>query len=464
MADLRRRLHGAWRLWRQALIHWPTTLMRWWVLAVCALLAQTLPASAQTVAQSPGSVVASDAAQVAELARLLILTGNAPQAVVQLQQAVSVWPDDPEIHFLLGVAREATGDLSGAVAAFGTAFGLDTSRPRPLLEQGRLLAQQGAYEDAYRAFDRALLLADDRMARRNIRKFLGALEPHRVVTGGISIRLQPDSNPSAVSGQNEVIIAGQPFTLDNDSRKKAGLGLGIDGAMRYAHYLTNSLRAVVDVGFNGLHFFDACCSDYNILLAAGAGWWWDQKHVVVQGYTRYRLYNDRPYALEQGVRFETSVARADYALRAGSETGTSRLIALNVPGHIVRAFVGGDYRVAGGTIVGLTLRGEKHWYSMASQAFTAATVSAYVGFEGPWQLPMRVTASSLNRMYEGATLTSNGKRVDWQMALSAEVQLDMISIWGMLPTLGMIYQRQTSTDTRGRFNRLTGLMSLTKYF
>jgi len=438
--------------------------MRWWVLAVCALLAQTLPASAQTVAQSPGSVVASDAAQVAELARLLILTGNAPQAVVQLQQAVSVWPDDPEIHFLLGVAREATGDLSGAVAAFGTAFGLDTSRPRPLLEQGRLLAQQGAYEDAYRAFDRALLLADDRMARRNIRKFLGALEPHRVVTGGISIRLQPDSNPSAVSGQNEVIIAGQPFTLDNNSRKKAGLGLGIDGAMRYAHYLTNSLRAVVDVGFNGLHFFDACCSDYNILLAAGAGWWWDQKHVVVQGYTRYRLYNDRPYALEQGVRFETSVARADYALRAGSETGTSRLIALNVPGHIVRAFVGGDYRVAGGTIVGLTLRGEKHWYSMASQAFTAATVSAYVGFEGPWQLPMRVTASSLNRMYEGATLTSNGKRVDWQMALSAEVQLDMISIWGMLPTLGMIYQRQTSTDTRGRFNRLTGLMSLTKYF
>lgn len=439
-------------------------LLLWWALAVCAVLVQAVPTAAQTAVPPPGRAGAQDAAAAANLARVMILSGNAPLAVAQLEQAARVWPDDPELHFLLGAAREATGDLPGAVAAFGTAFGLDMTRPRPLLEQGRLFAQQGAYDGAYRVFDKALQLADDRTVRRNIRRNLSVLSPLRAVSGGISVRLQPDSNPSAVSGQNEVLIAGQPFTLDNNARRRAGVGLSVDGIVRYAPFLSDMVRAVVDVGFNGLHFFDACCSDHNILFAAGGGWWWDQKNLVVQGYARYQLYNERPYALEQGLRVETSVAREDYALRAGAEMGSSRLIAIKVPGHVLRGFVGGDYRVAGPTIVGLTLRGEKHLYPASSQAFTAVSGEAYVAFEGPWQLPVRITASTLGRTYEGATLTSDGKRVDRQIALSAEVQLDMINWWGMSPILGMIYQRQTSTDPLGRFNRLTGLVSLAKLF
>ena len=64
----------------------------------------------------------------------------------------------------------------------------------------------------------------------------------------------------------------------------------------------------------------------------------------------------------------------------------------------------------------------------------------------------------------GRRSSSAGNRIDHLVAAGVSVDLDFITLWGVSPTLGLIYETQSSTDPLARFNRVQALMGAEKVF
>ena len=415
-------------------------------------------------AAHPAPLSTLSPAETADAARVLLLTGHPVPAVTILAEAIERHPRDPELWFLRGLALRAAGDLDNAVVSLRRAWELAPAHTRPLLEAAAILVQQGEYDEAYSTFAEALTITTDRIVRRTIRRHMEALLPLKTFTYGFGLRIQPDQNPGAASGRRTVTISGLDFDLDRTQRTRSGLGVGGDAVVRYAPSVTASTRVVADAALSGLHFFGDCCDDYQLTTAAGPGWFSGRDSVVLQAFVRHRSYDQQPYSIERGFRLEVGRSEGSYAIRVGGEYGQARLIALDVPGDVKRGFVSFDTPVTGTFSVGGTARLEHAQYEVAAQAYRAASLELWLGFDGPWAFPMRITGMALRRAFDAPSVSSDGNRVDRAWAASASILVDTISIWGASPIVGVSYQRQISNEALAEYSRASLILGLSRFF
>ena len=397
-------------------------------------------------------------------ARLILEMGDRQTALKVLTALVTDDPLNADAWFLLGIARRSVGDQIGAADAFQEVTRLQPLMPRSYLELGQTLTGLKRYDAAKAAFDQGLRLADDRVVRRNIRKYMQIIEENRDLNFSFSARMQPDTNPAASSGQKVVNIGGIPYVLNTPTSAKNAMGVGVVTNLRYAPWLDDTTRLAVDVGYNGVRFAGACCNDENINLGAGAVLHVDHWQLAPQAYHRQRFFNNKPYSDEDGMHFDGKYAAEAYRWTAGGEVGSSRLVQIAATGMATRGFVGSDMLVTGTWTAGVVLRLERDSYMIPSQSFTAPAIEAHTGFLGPFELPINLWAATLYRGYDGATLTSSGKRADHYWTAGVSVELDFINAWGMSPSLGVAYEREASNDPLGRFNRVKLLFGLGRVF
>jgi len=442
-------------------------MMMWVRCAVVAVLCG-LCALHPTLAQTPpgGGQAEQRTIKVDNLtaARLILEMGDRQTALKILTVLVADNPVNADAWFLLGIARRSVGDQAGATDAFREVTRLQPLMPRAYLELGQTLTGLKQYDAAKTAFDEGLRLADDRVVRRNIRKYMRIIEDNRDLNFSFSARMQPDTNPAASSGQKVVNIGGIPYVLNTPTQAKNAMGVGVLTNIRYAPWLDDTTRLAVDVGYNGVRFAGACCNDENINLDAGPVFYVDRLQVGPQAYHRQRFFNNKPYSDEDGIHIDSKYSVEAYSLTAGGEAGASRLVQIAATGMATRGFVGGDMLVAGTWTAGAVLRLERDSYTIPSQSFAAPTVEAHTGFLGPFDLPINVWAATLYRGYDGPTLTSVGKRADHYWTAGLSVELDFINAWGMSPSLGVAYEREASNDPLGRFNRVKLLFGLGRVF
>src|SRR5262245_12355674 len=69
-----------------------------------------------------------------------------------LRQAAAVFPEDPDVWYLLGVFAERSGDLDRAQSDYGRAMQADPADYRPLLNRGNVRFTEGDYGEAIRDF------------------------------------------------------------------------------------------------------------------------------------------------------------------------------------------------------------------------------------------------------------------------------------------------------------------------
>ncbi len=69
-----------------------------------------------------------------------------------LRQAAAVFPEDPDVWFLLGTYAERSGDLERALADYGRSMSADPSDYRPLLSRGNVHFIEGDYGEAIRDY------------------------------------------------------------------------------------------------------------------------------------------------------------------------------------------------------------------------------------------------------------------------------------------------------------------------
>ncbi|MCC6897836.1 MAG: tetratricopeptide repeat protein [Polyangiaceae bacterium] len=104
-----------------------------------------------------------------ERGRLLLILGQADQALAELEKGVTLEPSDPESHSALGVALLATGKAEQALARFRRAAELDRDNPARLANLGTAHMMRGQVEDAIKAYERAVSLApNDARARGDL--------------------------------------------------------------------------------------------------------------------------------------------------------------------------------------------------------------------------------------------------------------------------------------------------------
>ncbi len=72
-----------------------------------------------------------------------------------LRQASAVFPEDPDVWFLLGTYAERSGDLERALTDYGRAMAADPGDYRPLLNRGNVHFTEGDYGEAIRDYTEA---------------------------------------------------------------------------------------------------------------------------------------------------------------------------------------------------------------------------------------------------------------------------------------------------------------------
>ena len=72
-----------------------------------------------------------------------------------LRQAAAVFPEDPDVWYLLGIYAERSGDLDRAQSHYGHALQADASDYRPLLNRGNVRFTEGDYGEAIRDYTEA---------------------------------------------------------------------------------------------------------------------------------------------------------------------------------------------------------------------------------------------------------------------------------------------------------------------
>jgi len=72
-----------------------------------------------------------------------------------LRQAAAVFPEDPDVWFLLGIYAERSGDLDRAQSDYGRAMQADPGDYRPILNRGNVHFTEGDYGEAIRDYTEA---------------------------------------------------------------------------------------------------------------------------------------------------------------------------------------------------------------------------------------------------------------------------------------------------------------------
>lgn len=113
-------------------------------LTTYALTAGNLAAAKKAIQLEPEDAEAHFAG-----AALLSLSGTPDQAVVELERAVALRPTDYGLWSELGLLRDQTGDVAGALAAFDEAVKRAPFYSRPRWNRGNVLLRKGDYEAAF---------------------------------------------------------------------------------------------------------------------------------------------------------------------------------------------------------------------------------------------------------------------------------------------------------------------------
>ena len=205
-------------------------------LAVAACLAMVAPAWSAT-----DETVPSLATEVVDLGALgaLIEAGRFDEALDILQPLAVVYPRDPDVLFLLGLAAmqaslrpDAPEELREALLDLGiTSFHkilIDVpGLVRVRLELARAFFLKGEDGLAREHFERVLTGDVPEAVAANVNQFLARIRARRRWSMHFGFALQPDNNIGGTSNERIIYIQGLPFVRDENELVTSGVGLSM---------------------------------------------------------------------------------------------------------------------------------------------------------------------------------------------------------------------------------------------
>jgi tetratricopeptide (TPR) repeat protein len=136
------------------------------------------------------------------LADTLIDAGDYPGAAEHLSRAAAVDPDDPEVHFRLGIVLTELGDTDAAITSFEESIDLAAS-PDAYVLLGVVLSGAGRNSEAVTQYQSALVLDPDSVdARYNLGVELG--KQGRWKEAAVEYRVVLEHDPDHIEAANNL--------------------------------------------------------------------------------------------------------------------------------------------------------------------------------------------------------------------------------------------------------------------
>ena len=177
-----------------------------------------------------------------DLARQAISNGDYPLARAILDALIGYNPQDVEVNFLLAELDARQGKLDAAVDRLRKLLSRQPELIRVRLDYA--LALFRLHQDDSAEYNFRLALASDLpdSVRENVMRYLHAIRARRRYEVDATASIAPDTNINAATGQSEITLFGLPFTLNEEAKKKSGVGAVASVFGEYRFPLTDQLR------------------------------------------------------------------------------------------------------------------------------------------------------------------------------------------------------------------------------
>ena len=443
------------------------TLYRALLLALAVAFA--VPAAAQTHLSSDPRV---------QVARMLVANQKFDAALKVLRILRRDNPDNTDILFLSALAaigearkREDEGErdklLDEAVAALRTILIDRPELTRVRLELARAFYLKGEDTLARRHFEQTLAGGLSSVVAANVQRFLREIRARRRWQGRFGLALAPDSNLNAVSSTRTIWLdtpfGRLPFTLDEETERKSGIGVSIWGGGEYQHPLSARwrLRSGADASvreYKGGDFDRQFASAY-----LGPRWLIDARTDASLLATVQREWSaGRPTTDQFGMRLEGR-HRLTPRLSVQGRVGARRRNCRDcdwLDGPLGEVSLGANWvalpilRVGGNAGWNWARANSEHWRSDGPRIGLGATLALPLGFT------VGVHVSRQRTEYQGSGLlhrTIDRKpREDETQTLSLSVHNRALTVYGFSPRLSLVNeQRDTNAQVldydRNRF-------------
>lgn len=229
------------------------------------------------------------------LAQPACATGNAlpslEETLLQAETLLATEPQDPQLHFIRGMALSSLGRQREAADEFRWMLVRDPSLLRPRLELGRVQMRLGQYDSARYNFEQVLANDLPEEVRKNILNLLARIR-ESTTTFTLAFELLSDSNPRQATSAREVEIQGLHYTLNGDSKARASSGARL------------SFEGRVPLSESSLWFFRSSgeMQEYTehrmnfqyLQAAAGRHFHFDEQTLTLEAGAHASTFGDRP--------------------------------------------------------------------------------------------------------------------------------------------------------------------------
>ena len=271
-----------------------------------------------------------------DLARQAISNGDYPLARAILDALIGYNPQDVEVNFLLAELDARQGKLDAAVDRLRKLLSRQPELIRVRLDYA--LALFRLHQDDSAEYNFRLALASDLpdSVRENVMRYLHAIRARRRYEVDATASIAPDTNINAATGQSEITLFGLPLTLNEEAKKKSGVGAVASVFGEYRFPLTDQLRLRSNVNLWRADYPGGKFDDMIWRAEVGPQLLLRDWDVSVLGVFTERWFGNDPYDTGAGPRVEL----AYHGLKRWRLVGDVEYLRLN---YHTQTFLNGDY-------------------------------------------------------------------------------------------------------------------------
>lgn len=249
--------------------------------------------------------------EVVEVAKRLILAGQTDPARRLLERVQSQAPDPNDVRFLLGTIAVAEKRYADAVKIYRDILTEKPGLTRVRLELARALFLNEEDEAADHHFHLVLAAQPPGPVADNINKFLDAIRARKDFRWTLGFSVAPDSNINVAPEDERVDLFGLPFILDDDARRKSGVGMVIAGGAEYSPNLSERAKLESNVYVRHSEYNTSAFDDTLVSVGVGPSFRWSRTTISAQATGYYRWYGHAAYNRSIGgqVSWEQDIAR-----------------------------------------------------------------------------------------------------------------------------------------------------------
>lgn len=242
------------------------------------------------------------------LARTLAAQGRGDDAVNLYQELIArgrVQEYRIEAAFQLAGIFMLEGRFREAAILFLGILNQNPNLPRVRLELARAYFLNGDYEDAQLQFELVKGSGLPPEVQEKVDEFLTQIRRKKDWSIDFNVGLVPDSNLNQASGGSEECIAlGDLLLCRPLEKKQSGIGLAAGGTLNHYLHFSRDFGLRSTISLNALDYERNDFDDYQLFLASGPRYTFEQGEISVQPTFRKRWYAGQQYSEEYGARLD----------------------------------------------------------------------------------------------------------------------------------------------------------------